>query len=280
MSSPRFTEKEVAAILQRAAELQVTAPGTRSVSLEELEHIAVEAGMDASLVRRAAQELSRGEAGADKSWLRTLLGGPTSLKWEFEIEGEIDATGHERILEAIHSTLSEPGNVSTTGRTLTWNIVSQSRKLGVTVTPKNGRTLVRVEDHLGNLMGGVFGGVGGGVGGSVTPFLAIAGGAVLGPVGVGIAVAAGLLGTLGGTRAIYGAVTRKREERLTVLVDSIREAVERSIDRGGDPARAEGEGRAAESALAEAKDAQGLKPAPDAVVNEVATESVAEEEPR
>jgi hypothetical protein len=235
VSPKRYTEEEVTALLQRAAELQVQSPGSRAMTLEEVEKVAAEVGLDAALIRRAANELRHGEGQkASPGWVRKLLGGPAKLRWEVEVDGEIDESAHEAILEAIHVSITEPGTTSTAGRTLTWSFVTQGKTISVSVSPRNGKTVIRVEEGLANLIGGLYGGIVGGVGGGLGPFAGIAGAALLGPVGA----VAGVLLTLGasyvGTRAIYDKVTDKKEQKLAGLVDEVREAVERSIEaRGG-----------------------------------------------
>ena len=76
----RYNDKEVALILQRAAEMS-QAKTAGGMSVEELERIALEAGLDPAAVRQAADEVGRGEASAGGIG-HTLLGGPTALRVE------------------------------------------------------------------------------------------------------------------------------------------------------------------------------------------------------
>jgi len=243
----RFSDDEVAAILKRTAELSASGTvGRGGASLSDIERIAEEAGLDPSLVRRAARELGDTEP---PTWVETLVGGPSRISLEAEIDGGLDPELHPELLDAIHRLLHEPGHMSAAGAAFTWSVSNQSRKLLVTVTPRNGKTVVRIEERLGNLIGGIWGGVGGGVGGSIVPFLGIAGGALLGPIGVAGAVAGGLVATLGGTRAIYGAVTRRRRRALQDLLGELTAIVEARTP--ADDTRT----------LDEVRPAQGLPPA-------------------
>jgi hypothetical protein len=259
VSGQRFSDQEVAALLQRTAELQAEGSGGRGMTLEEVERIAAEAGLDAALVRRAASELRRpGGAARTSGWLRKLLGGPAKLRWEIEVDGEIDEAAHEAILEAIHMSISEPGTTSTAGRTLQWSFVSQSRKVLVSVSPRNGRTVIRVEEGMGNMIGGIYGGVLGGVGGTLAPLAGIGGAALLGATGALAGIFVALGATYVGTRAIYNKVTDSREQALAGLVDEVRAAVEASVEGPTQPlSTLDGD-----SALADARERQGVIDAP------------------
>lgn len=79
----RYDEKEIGRLLRRATELQTaepTAPNPGGMTLEELEEIAVEAGIDPNYLRRAALEL---ESGASRQTFRErVVGDPLTLTYE------------------------------------------------------------------------------------------------------------------------------------------------------------------------------------------------------
>jgi hypothetical protein len=180
VSGSRYDEDQVAAILRRAAELQVrSGPGdSRNLSLAEVETIGREAGIDAALVRQAARELARPaiEPQANNRW----IGGPTSLHFEMTIAGELPEQGFELLAHEVQSILREPGITSKVGRSLSWqttpNPVGGGRKIMISVAAARGETRICIDEKLDALIGGVFGGVCGGVGGggmgaSVIPIL-------------------------------------------------------------------------------------------------------------
>lgn len=118
-SSRRYGDREVGLILKRATELQDTAPepSGAGLSLEELEEIALEAGIDPSHLRRAATEV---ESGAASSSLATaFLGTSPTVSMERVIRGEIAEDVFEILLPEIQRLDTGQGVPSLFGRTLT-----------------------------------------------------------------------------------------------------------------------------------------------------------------
>ena len=75
------------------------------------------------------------------------------------------------LVEDIRTTLGVVGNVSTLGKSMTWNSTGMgntSRDVTVVITPRAGQTRLRVSEGLKNVAGGLFGGIMGGVGGGGT----------------------------------------------------------------------------------------------------------------
>ena len=96
----------------------------------------------------------------------------------------------------------------------------------MTVTPRNGRTTIRMEEPLGQLAGGLFGGLMGGLGGGTS-------GIAMG-IGMGVfdsaAIAVGLIGGMvtGSyvlARTIFGRMARGRGERMQRLMSRLAEHV-------------------------------------------------------
>lgn len=230
-SSRRFSEQEVALIIKRASELQeddVPSESATGMSLIELEQIAREAGLDPALVRRAATDL---DTRATDQPTSPLIGSPTSVRVERTVDGELSADEFEAIVLAIQSELGEVGTPATLGRTLQWTSSQMgrphsSRSVQVSVTPRNGRTTIRIEEKLGALAGGLFGGLVGGLGGGMS-------GAAMG-IGLGVfqsgLVTAGIMtGLLGGSyvlaRAVFSRMSRSRGAQLQTLMSRLVEHV-------------------------------------------------------
>lgn len=79
-----YGEKEIGKILKRATELQHEEPSALSadrMTLQELQDIALEAGINPALVRRAAQEIDTG-AIEMSTWGKVVGDGETSLRLE------------------------------------------------------------------------------------------------------------------------------------------------------------------------------------------------------
>ena len=253
--SRRFSEKEVAHIIKRASELQqeeAPAESSAGMSLAELEQVAREAGLDPALVRRAATDLDTRVTDRTPS---RFIGAPTTLRLERTIEGEVPVDEYEPIVLEIQRVLGGVGTGSTLGRSLQWTMRGVDRRrvstrtVQVTITPRNGRTTIRIEEPLSHLAGGLFGGLMGGMGGGLS-------GAAMG-VGMGVFhsgfAALGLVGgVVGGAyllaRTIYGRMVQGRGDRLQELMSRLSEHVSqtaviapvlerpaegRSLERGG-----------------------------------------------
>src|SRR5215207_6208162 len=128
LPSRRFNEKEVAQIIKRASELQQEDSPIESsagMSLVELEQVAREAGLDPALVL------------------------------ERTIDGEVSSDEYEALVLEIQRELGGVGSASTFGRSLQWTMRGvdrrriSSRVVQVTVSPRNGRTTIRIEEPLG-----------------------------------------------------------------------------------------------------------------------------------
>ena len=232
LPSRRYNEKEVADIIKRASELQQlesTTESTTGMSLTELEQVAREAGLDPALVRRAAADVDTRVSDEKPS---AFLGAPTNLVLERTIDGEIPPDEYETIVLEIQRELGGVGQASTLGRSLVWTIQGvrgrrvSSRTVQLTVTPRNGRTTIRMEESLGQVAGGLFGGLMGGLGGGTS-------GIAMG-IGMGVfhspAVAAGLIGGMVSAsyllaRTIFARMVRTRGERMQRLMSRLAEQV-------------------------------------------------------
>lgn len=245
----RFSDEEVALIIKRAAELQQTEQTveqdrTASMSLVEIEQVALEAGIDPQLVRRAAQGL---DAPATTNRPSALAGAPTRLVYERVVEGEISIDAFEALVNEMRRTFGENGVPSVLGRTLAWSSVSSAgprgqqrgRNIDVSVTVRGGLTTIRAEEELRNLATGVF-----------APTIAGAGSLSLGlmfpiamatfqsaPVAGAIWVAS-LGGLYGIARGIFGRLAGKRDRQLRELVDRLEGMAEESARRNPPQIRA------------------------------------------
>lgn len=220
----------------------------------ELERIAIEAGIDPAAVRLAAEEVTRGEA--ERGIGERLLGGPSTLRYVFEVDGELTQEDHEALLAVVQRGLDVSGTLTVAGRTFSWHATGPNRSITVQVAPVRGKSVVRIEERLGNLIGGIYGGVGGGIGGSLVPLAGFAGATLFGPAGVVAAVVGSLAASYLGTRAIYGGITKRRKRALDALAADLRATLEEVL------AARLPESRSAKSALDDARERQGLAPAP------------------
>lgn len=162
----------------------------------------------------------------------TLAGGPTSVEEVIVLEGELSRDDHDVLLESLLG-MGLTGQPTTLGRSLVVSLVSQesARIVQVTITPKDGKTTVRVRESfaglLGGLYGGLFGGLGGGGLGLVLPLT------LLSDPGNGVlavsAAAAWLAAVFAGTRIAYGRSSTRRAADAQRLAHRLAEAAREAI---------------------------------------------------
>ena len=135
-----YNEKEIGAILKRAAEMSLSESGSNAagLSMEELQQVGAEAGLDPDLILRAAAEMHQG----DTRRKRNFFGGPTNYAKDFVLEGEVDAATWEEMLSAIRSTFKDPGVVSMRENVFEWTSQSETEKAQVTALNSGGRTKI------------------------------------------------------------------------------------------------------------------------------------------
>jgi len=224
-----YSERQVAEILQRTARLERRSqPDKAALTLAEVEQIAREAGLDASLVRVAARSLAETEA--ERSLVARLAGARTRRTIERVIDGEIGVAQHEHLVGDLRAALASdsmhPPQISAVGRTLTaisrggWAMVELS------LTPREGKTLLRIEVNCAPMAGALFGGGLAGLGSALMP-LAI-GLAHVGDLGLAGAIAA-TASVYGGVfalvRGLFGSRARKRYREMEELADKLERRV-------------------------------------------------------
>ncbi|MDA0379308.1 MAG: hypothetical protein O2899_07430 [Bacteroidetes bacterium] len=133
-----YNEKEIGAILKRAAEMSLSesGPNAAGLSIEELQQVGSEAGLDPDLILRAAAEMQQ----TRPERRRNFFGGPVSYANDFVLDGEIDAATWEEMISAIRSTFKDPGVVSTRPNVFEWTSQSETEKAQVTALVSNGKT--------------------------------------------------------------------------------------------------------------------------------------------
>jgi hypothetical protein len=199
------------------------------MSLAELEQVAREAGLDPALVRRAATDLDTRVTDQRPS---PFAGAPTRLTLERTIDGELPADEYEAMVLEMNRVLGLVGSASTLGRTLQWTAQGVSRRrastrmVQITVTPRNGRTTIRIEEPLSGLAAALFGGLMGGLGGGLAgPAVGIGIGAFhSGSITVAL-VGCAVSGSYLLARTIFGRMAHGRGKELQELMSRLVEHV-------------------------------------------------------
>jgi hypothetical protein len=242
LPSRRYDDAEIARLFKRATELQARDPQQAEhdgMTLQELEAVAREAGIDPVLLQQAASELDH--APESGGWGPLLAGERTSLVIERSFEGELDQADLEGLVPYVNLAADLTGNISSVGRTLNFSGGGQqsTRSIQVLVSSRHGRTDIRIEERYGQLLGALFGGIVGGAGVGLGVGLGAGVGAAMGSaiLAVGLPFAA-----LGGTYAIarfaFKKVVARRRRALRKLVDQVGAVVAehntRRLSAGGD----------------------------------------------
>jgi hypothetical protein len=149
---------------------------------------------------------------------------------EATIDGEMPERDYDLVLDIIRREIGEVGQIGSVGRTFSWSVSNQNRKLQISVMPRGGKTTVRIDEQLGNIAGGVFGGIMGGVGGGL-------GGAVMGSVTaqthaplLGLAGWAGILVTAyAGARFTLRQIAKSKQEKLREIASQLANQIAESI---------------------------------------------------
>lgn len=222
----RYTEKETAAIVRRALELQRGRTGdaaSGALHLEEIQRIGADVGIPPDLIQQAAEELqdSRGDFGSSP-----LLGARSIQVREDQAPAPADGRALSDLVAVIEEAAGLEGGGRVTGSLLQWR--SRMGMVRVSVKPAGGTTVtVRAEMHIYPAAAGLFPGIMGGLG--------LGAGLGVG-LGVGIAVLGSTLfsvlvpvGALALSwllaRAIYRRVARSAAGRARKIVAAVRRSL-------------------------------------------------------
>lgn len=226
----RFNETDTDAILRRTAELASGTgehPAHRGLTIEEMESLASEAGLNPELVRKAARDVALKQAQGATPW----VGAPRRILIEREIDGEVSEELWESMVGEIQRTFGGIGFASRVGRTRSWTVGqngprgSSNRHVSVTVSHQHGKSAIRIDENLNQLAGAIFGGcVGGGGGGTVGVWIGIGQGIFRSPLLAGALVLGNLVAMYSLARGLYRRAFRKRNDELNELLGRLAEA--------------------------------------------------------
>jgi hypothetical protein len=250
----RYTDEEVRKLLDRASELEseskyLTAP-TDGPTLQELEAIAEEAGLNALALREAARELDAHGEGTilPSETTRGFLGAPVAIVLRRSIPGEVPESVLENLVAVLQRAAGGIGQSSGRGKALTWQCTNpgSTRTLLATLSVVTGETHVVLEERYENMAWSIHGGIigGGGLGVGLGVGFGVGFGAALGALGTIAFTTLFPVAALGGSyllsRRIYAAFVRRRSAAVQGLLDELVAIVEGSAD--GEEARRLGEG--------------------------------------
>ncbi|NJD19123.1 MAG: hypothetical protein FIA95_07565 [Gemmatimonadetes bacterium] len=227
----RYTEKEFALILRKAAELQerpdVRAAAEGGLTLNEISAIAQEVGLEAALVARAAGELDAERP----TGLTRFLGGSARHRAPASVPAVLAPEAYPAVLDAIRSATGRHGEARETLGSLEWHAADGVTRLYVTVTPGPEAThVVLTADRSGGQaavwVASIF----------ASLFAVGVTGAIVAPSTVegGLGLGAGILGAgLLTARTLWASATRRFKERMEGALERITRGI--ATGKGPEP---------------------------------------------
>lgn len=226
----RYSDEELALILRKATEIQES-PGGRSgkgaghgLTLEEIQSIGGEAGIDAEAISRAAAQLEALDWEERRGLVSVILGGPGRYHLDLEVAGRLPPEEMGRILDLIRRSAEHQGEASEVLGAVEWKTVGQVSAISVSIAPRGDATSIRIVGDRA-------------AAGALAFTVPMAGATVLiGALGAALepTSAAGIVSLLGGglgsgllvARALWTTGSRRFRKRLTSLMDTLSCAVE------------------------------------------------------
>jgi hypothetical protein len=210
----KFTDQQMALILKRAAELQATGDEPAH-SLESIQQIAGQVGIDPKLVADVAVTLDRSPDGS------SLLGAPSDFRLTRRVERS-QAIDQAAILATIRDHLPYgAGEMRAVGDGIEWHAGPGDNKTVVAVAPGPDRTTLRIDTRQHGVkalayIGGVTAGM---LAGGISIALWHAPGAALAAAAIGASFA--------GTRVLWNRHVDRHRQRLRRLLDALSDQLDK-----------------------------------------------------
>ncbi len=241
--SRKYSEEEFALILRKASEMQdsrASSPGDSGggrFSLEEIQSIAAEAGIDPDAVARAAAVLGALEPVKRRGVLRLLFGEPGTVHLDLEVPGRVPPEEMGRILADIRRVLEHQGQASEVLGGVQWKTVGLLSAIHVNISPRGERTSVQVVGDRSSA-------------GAATFIFPMAGAGILvGALGAAfdpgsaLGITALVTGLMGGGflvfRTLWARGSKRFRRRLTQLMEALGQSVGAAAVPSGSGAKGE-----------------------------------------
>ena len=229
MSERRYTEEELALILNRAAERQEgVQPSVPRYTLAEIQEIAAGAGISPEHVTSVAATIRDARAQRRGG----VLGAPQSFRFEETIEGEVADDVVGELLDIARRELGVQGTVSEALGSVEWKGRDAFGTTFVSITRRGGRTIVGVMSARTDAAAATAT-----VGGLGVLAASIAAGVALasvvgiaGPIAAAAGIAAGGGGAWASTRVVWQRVARRWVSRTNALGSALVAAARRALD--------------------------------------------------
>ena len=224
-SDRRFTDQEVALVLQRAAEIEErrsTSASGRGLTLGELRDIAREVGLSPDVIDEAVAAVRTGGRPRGGS----LLGASLSNKVVRGVPGRLDEDDLQRLIGVIEDRVDATGTVTEALGTVRWTSIGRGHKFDrttqVSLTAADRETQIQVVQRYPSGLRAILHGLptawGAMIGGAIA-----ASAAVIPVVGIGIGLGGAALG-LGIGRSVWQALARKSAREVERVAGELTEA--------------------------------------------------------
>lgn len=224
----RYTEEDLALILNRAAELQEGAQASvPRYSLADIQEIAAGAGISREHVASVAASVGSARMHHKPS----MLGAPSQFRFEDSIEGEVTDDVVAELLDTVRREVGPQGKVSEALGAVEWHARDTFGTTSVTIARRGGRTMISLVSTRTDsaALVGTLGGTGGVLG-------AMALGTGLATIAGPIALLAGV-GIAGGgawvsMRATWRRFARRYAAQTEALGATLVATARRAVDEG------------------------------------------------
>lgn len=145
-----YSEEEFALILRKASELQESPKGAKrpgerpGLTLQEIQSIAREAGIDSEAISRAAALLGAMEAEERSGLGSVVFGLPGRFNLDFQIPGRLPQGELGRILALIRREVEQQGQASEVLGGVEWKTVGELNNIHVNISPRGESTSVQI----------------------------------------------------------------------------------------------------------------------------------------
>ena len=143
MSKDRlYTEKEISKIIKRAGEIQASEREkvTMGLSLEEIQHLAEEFGLEADIIASVAEDIDIEPESEPGFWGSLLM--PTKIDIDHVIPGTITENEWPEIVSLIERATGKSGSSSQIGKMLEWTADSRHSVHKLSVIPSERQTKI------------------------------------------------------------------------------------------------------------------------------------------
>jgi hypothetical protein len=210
---PKYSDQQMALILKRAAELQAVGD-ERSHSLESIQEIARQVGIDPHIVADVAASLEQGKPDS------TLFGASSAFRIARQVSGTFDPANPAPLLATIRDILPVGGATRQVGNGFEWHAGSSDVKTIVSLSPNPNGVSLRIDARHHGIKGLSY--IGGATAGVFAAVFSIA--TMHGP---GVLVgAAALAASLAGTRALWNRYVLRQTKRFQALSNALAKQLE------------------------------------------------------